>query len=330
MEARNVNELGDALKASWMYRTFGKIWHTERMYLSPDEKWQAQQFKVGAIDVWALGIVVTTACGYRFTDGLDEHSIQTAWLEHLGNPLVDAGFRLHIPLMDTPPPRKEWPEQLVSTLGPLGMELMTSLLTLDPRRRIQVGIALDHPFLQEGDLPLLGVEHKDMPELIDTPEGHGRSSDRLITPNTKLNVQPLSTRLSGQTISPGTRHRWSIRACVLGSDTRMWIQADDAFKPGTVANDLLVQMVLTPIEKQEKRCVHIGGKVRIGGHLGTCSGESMIKIYTNEPCPVSRAIDFMTAFKRTTIVWVRSTGLRAKAATKRLGRSRQGNTAGGF
>ena len=71
-------------------------------------------------------------------------------------------------------------------------------------------------------------------------------------------------------------------------------------------------------------CVIEGPKIRVAGHLGTCSGSSMIGLNTTEPCPVSRIIDLMTTFRDVNKEWLKRVDAKAKAGTMRLGRVRQG------
>ena len=177
-----------------------------------------------------------------------------------------------------------------------------------------------------------------MPEHNNMPEGHGRGSRKHFTPDTKLNVQPMVGGLSGLTVFPGKRHPFGIRVRVVDSDLLRWLRRGESFIAGTDANALLVQLV-TAIgagreadlpKAQAKRCVIVGGKVRIGGHLGTSSGVAMIQLSTTQPCPVSRVIDLMTAFKDVNRSWLKSTELKAKSATKRMGKNRHGTTAEGF
>ena len=192
-----------------------------------------------------------------FTDADGEAVMQYRWLEYLGNTPADAGFSIHPPNSDDLTPRKEWPQQLVSTLGDLGIDLMTSCLTYHPRIRLHAGEGIDHDILQEVWFPLLGVEHKDMPEHNDMPEGHGRRSDPLFVPDAKLAVQPVTSLLSGQTIFPGKRHLYGIRARVLEPATLIWVKWDGALTAGTAANTLLVYLAIgneeTRTEKQRKR-----------------------------------------------------------------------------
>ena len=139
--------------------------------------------------------------------------------------------------------------------------------------------------------------------------------------------------LSGLTVFPGKRHPFGIRVRVVDSDLLRWLRRGESFIAGTDANALLVQLV-TAIgagreadlpKAQAKRCVIVGGKVRIGGHLGTSSGVAMIQLSTTQPCPVSRVIDLMTAFKDVNRSWLKSTELKAKSATKRMGKNRHGD-----
>ena len=214
-------------------------------------------------------------------------------------------------------------------LGALGMDILMKCFSYNPLIRLQAGEVLDHRFLQDNVFPLLCVEYKDMPEHSDKHDGHGRRRDPLFTPDVELNVQPMDSSLSlAQTIFPGKRHSFGIRTCVLCSDLVDWILHDDAFIEGTVANTLLVELVTgsedTLLTKQLNRRAIADRKVRIAGHLGTSSGVSMIKLCTKEPCPIGRVIDLMTAWKQANIDWLKSTGLTAKTATRRLAPIRRG------
>ena len=72
------------------------------------------------------------------------------------------------------------------------------------------------------------------------------------------------------------------------------------------------------------RCVIKGPKKRIGCHLGTCVGVSMIGIKTTQPCPVARVIDFMTAFRKVNENWLMAMQAKCRQDVKRLGRDRRG------
>ena len=144
----------------------------------------------GSMDMWALGVVVTAVCGFRFTDVADEGEIQSAWTKYLGIPPNDAGFSIQPSQAANTTPKKELPHQLVSTLGDIGVDILTSFLMYKPLIRLTAADALDHRFLQEAAFPLMGVEYTDMPEHSGMPNGHGRHPDPLFTPDVVLNVNP--------------------------------------------------------------------------------------------------------------------------------------------
>ena len=289
----------------------------------------------GSMDMWALGVVVAAVCGFRFTDVADEGEIQSAWTKYLGIPPNDAGFSIQPSQAANTTPKKELPHQLVSTLGDIGVDILIAFLMYKPLIRLTVADALDHRFLQEAAFPLMGVEYTDMPEHSGKRHGHGRRPDPVFTPDVELNVKPeTALQAPAQTRFPGKRHSFGIRKCVLCSDTVGWVHRDDAFQPGTAANGMLVELVTAsedtlPKQSRRRRAI-VDRKVRIGGHLGTSSGTSMIKLCTREPCPVGRVIDLMTAFKDANIAWLRSTGLKAKTATRRLAPNRQGQNGKAF
>jgi len=281
-------------------------------------------------------------CGFRFTDVADEDEIQLAWMTYLGLPPNNAGFSIQPSQAADTTPKKKWPYQLMSTLGSLGVDILTSFFTYKPLLRLTAVGALGHAFLHETEFPLMCVEYADMPEHCGERHGQGRKPDPFFTPDVELNVEGRcgiswgEGRIQGpsQSIFPGKRHMWGIRKCVLSSDTVGWVERDPALQPGTAENAMLVQLVTASDDELSKksRCrrVIIDRKVRIGGHLGTSSGSSMITLDTTQPCPVGRVIDLMTAFKDANIAWLRSTGLKAKMATRRLAPNRQGQNGKAF
>ena len=100
---------------------------------------------------------------------------------------------------------------------------------------------------------------------------------------------------------------------------------DEAFLEGTDANKLLVELALgREIITGTPRCVIKGPKTRIGGHLGTCAGVSMIGLRTTHPCPVARVTDFMTAFRNVNENWLLAMQAKCKSAVSRLGPARRG------
>ena len=95
------------------------------------------------MDIWALGVVVTAVCGFRFTDVADEDEIQLAWMTYLGIPPNDTGFSIQPSQAANTTPKKELPHQLVSTLGDIGVDILTAFLMYTPLHRLTAAEALD-------------------------------------------------------------------------------------------------------------------------------------------------------------------------------------------
>ena len=96
----------------------------------------------GSMDIWALGVVVTAVCGFRFTDVADEDEIQLAWMTYLGLPPNNAGFSIQPSQAADTTPKKKWPYQLMSTLGSLGVDILTSFFMYKPLLRLTAVDAL--------------------------------------------------------------------------------------------------------------------------------------------------------------------------------------------
>jgi len=109
------------------------------MYRSPEEIWHRPTSSVGAMDMWAIGVVVTAVCGFPFTDVLDVPSLQFALASQLGYGQTDASDSLHLSQPGATRPVKNWPEQLLPKLDPYGIDLLTSCLTYDPLVRLNAG-----------------------------------------------------------------------------------------------------------------------------------------------------------------------------------------------
>jgi len=221
------------------------------MYRSPEDIRKGPKNIAGSMDIWALGVVVTAVCGFRFTDVADEDEIQLAWMTYLGLPPNNAGFSIQPSQAADTTPKKKWPYQLMSTLGSLGVDILTSFFMYKPLLRLTAADALGHAFLHETEFPLMCVEYADMPEYCGERHGHGRRPDPFFTPDVELNVEGRcgisrdEGRIQGpgQSIFPGKRHSWGIRKCVLSSDTVGWVERDPALQPGTAENAMLVQLV---------------------------------------------------------------------------------------
>ena len=306
-------------------------WTTALMYRSPEDVWMGLKNVPGSMDMWALGIAVTVMAGFRFTDVVGEDKIQSAWAMFLGTPPIES---IILPSQAADNMLKqEWPHKVVSTLGADGMEVLTSLLTYKPILRLTAAAALGDLFMNEVAFPLMCVEYTDMPKHCGQRDGYGRILDKLFTPDMATGQNfvhgPAHTRF------PGKRHDFSLRYRALCSDITNWAQGDEAFQHGTEANALIVLLATAGNDdalpaRHRKRRVIIPSKVRIGGHLGKSSGTSMIKLNTTQPCPVSRVIDIMRAFKDVNSAWLRSTEHKAKTATRRLCKRARGKNGDAF
>ena len=190
--------------------------------------------------MWAVAIVVTAVCGCPFTDVAEEDSLELAWHECIGDEEVNSISDWRSPRLGHSTLKKEWLDKLLQTIGDSGMELLFHCLSYDPQQRIHGGEAVDHPFVPDVAFPFLGVEHGKMPEPSDGSGGHGRKLDALFTPDTTLEVVPMTGISHGQTLFPGNRHYFGIRAINLEPALRHWLQRDDAWIAGTQANELLL------------------------------------------------------------------------------------------
>ena len=97
------------------------------------------------------------------------------------------------------------------------------------------------------------------------------------------------------------------------------------FIQGTAANALVVEFASgREIVQGAPRCVIKCPETRIGGHLGTCVGVTMIGIRTTEPCPLARVIDLMTAFRKVNNEWLLALQAKCRREVSSLGVARRG------
>ena len=197
-------------------------------------------------------------------------------------------------------------------LGKSGKQMVSSLSSYNPVQRLSSRWVLEHPFLAVGDFPLMGLcsEEAESGGGFEV-EGHGRQSFQALLPG-----------VVGQSLLAGERHRWRLRVKESERELVMYILDDDVFVEGTAANALVVELASgreIVIGKATPRCSIKGPKTRIGGHLGTCAGSTMIGIRTTEPCPIARVVDFMKAFRKVNVEWLLAMQDKCKQGVSRLG-----------
>ena len=322
----------DKLRQTLDHRSPECLWHGK----TPDQ----------AIDMWSVAVVVAYMCGHSFCNvGEGEvNRLIRQWVEQLGAPRADllTGYpawekdkRL---LLNSPTAARPWPPAMAIVLGRSGQELLSSLFSYTPHERPNSSEVLEHPFMAVGSFPLMGVkpaatEHDQgsRPGLVlDNSEGLGRVDD----PHRKP-FYPVTPGVEGQTLLAGERHKYGFRCKEVARETLLHILGDDVFLEGTVANRTLVDLchgreVVPSGEKPLLRCVIKGPKTRIGGHMGTCPGVSMIGICTKRPCLVARVIDFRAAFLKANEPWLLAMQSKCKSAVSRLGRKRRGKNGDHF
>ena len=322
----------DKLRQTLDHRSPECLWHGK----TPDQ----------AIDMWSVAVVVAYMCGNPFCNvGEGEvHRLIRQWVEQLGAPRADpftgypAWEKDNRLLLNSSTAAHPWPPAMAIVLGRSGQELLSSLFSYIPHGRPNSSEVLEHPFMAVGSFPLMGVcpaatEHDQgsRPGLVlDNSEGLGRVDD----PHRKP-FYPVTPGVEGQTLLAGERHKYGFRCKEVARETVLHILGDDVFLEGTVANRTLVDLchgreVAPSGEKPVLRCVIDGPKTRIGGHLGTCSGVSMIGICTKHPCPVARVIDFRAAFLKANKPWLLAMQAKCKSAVSRLGRKRRGKNGDHF
>ena len=322
--------------------------NTCEMYRSPEVEWRGPHIS-SPVDMWAVGVVVAAMAGVPFTAERPDLSLPDRWVRYLGEPPQHLGY--DTPGDAAPSPTVTWPAHLVTALGGPGLVLLSDLLTYDPHKRATTADILEHWFLRDGLFPLVGVrsggampDEEGMPDLFPLV---GVRSDREMPdeegtpdlPKEALDLIRTSLLLPGQlgqSIFKGERHDWSIRTWHLQRDLLLWLQRDDIFIEGTPANKLVVQLATgnevfkTKSERNAPRCAIVDRKVRIGGYVIKSSGTSMIRLSLKHQCPLSRIVDFMTAFLKANREWLHAMETKAKTGARRLGPRRLGKTASSF
>jgi len=150
-----------------------------RWYRAPEIMLTFKQY-TKAIDVWSVGcILAEMLSGKPLFPGRDYHHQLTLILDVLGTPTLDEFYaittRRSRDYIRALPFRKKRPfSSLFPNANPLAIDFLTKTLTFDPKKRINVEQALEHPYLEayhdpadEPDAPPLGPEffefdlHKD-------------------------------------------------------------------------------------------------------------------------------------------------------------------------
>ena len=275
------------------------------MYKSPEVEWRGLLISK-PIDMWALGVVAIVMAGVPFTEVPDNLSLPQRSKIYLGDPPAPPGCSSPggVALV----PGIEWPAQLFTAMGRIGIELLEQLLTYDPRKRMTVAELLEHEYVLDGIFPLVGVTSSElMRDDTGAPDETGLEDSDLMLSTFMIH----GSSPGWENIFPGhpLRHNWSLRLWSIRREILLWMQKDSMFITGTPANDLVLHLAKgkekTFSKLAPKRChVSLGGKkVRIGGHL--CKkGTLMITLEIDEACPLARAIDFMKAFLKVNRQWL--------------------------
>jgi len=113
-----------------------------------------------AIDMWSVGCVLAEMLsGKPLFPGRDYHHQLSIILDILGTPSIDdfyaiTSHRSKEYIRALPFRKKKNFSQLFPKANPLAIDLMEKCLTFSPKRRIEVGDALKHPYLQPYHDPL--------------------------------------------------------------------------------------------------------------------------------------------------------------------------------
>ena len=293
------------------------------------------------IDMWSVGVVVSYMCGNPFCSVSEgEHKrLVHHWVAQLGTPTADVytgypawardGDILRTKQTDAVP----WPPVMATALGGSGQQLVSALLSFTPGNRPSASEVLEHPFMIPESFPLMcvpGPVGGPRPVVVlDNTEGLGRFEDPCRIP-----FYPKTDGIVGQTLLAGERHIWGMRCKEVARENLSYILGDDVFLEGSDANKLLVDLANgreeTKGDNPVLRCVINGAKTRIGGHMGTKGGVSLIGVCTQHPCIIARVIDFRAAFLNANLPWLLAMQAKCKRAVSRLGPKRRGENGNHF
>jgi len=134
-----------------------------RWYRAPEIMLTFKQY-TKAIDVWSVGcILAEMLSGRPLFPGRDYHHQLTLILEVLGTPTLDEFYAINSrrsrDYLRALPFRKKRPfAQLYPNASALAVDFLTKCLTFDPKKRLTVEQALEHPYLEayhdESDEPV--------------------------------------------------------------------------------------------------------------------------------------------------------------------------------
>ncbi|KIY48786.1 Pkinase-domain-containing protein [Fistulina hepatica ATCC 64428] len=133
--------------------TFMTEYVATRWYRAPEVMLTFKEY-TRAIDMWSVGCVLAEMLsGKPLFPGRDYHHQLSLILDVLGTPSIDDFYaitssRSREYIRALPFRKKRNFRQLFPDANPLAVDLMEKCLTFSPKRRIDVGEALKHPYLQ--------------------------------------------------------------------------------------------------------------------------------------------------------------------------------------
>jgi mitogen-activated protein kinase 1/3 len=123
-----------------------------RWYRAPEVMLTFKEY-TRAIDIWSVGCVLAEMLsGKPLFPGRDYHDQLSIILDTLGTPSIDdfyaiSSLRSREYIRALPFRKKKHFTQMFPKANPLAIDLMEKCLTFNPKRRITVGEALQHPYL---------------------------------------------------------------------------------------------------------------------------------------------------------------------------------------
>jgi len=133
--------------------TFMTEYVATRWYRAPEVMLTFKEY-TRAIDMWSVGCVLAEMLsGKPLFPGRDYHHQLSLILDILGTPSIDDFYAITSPrsreyIRALPFRKKKNFAQLFPKANPLAIDLLEKCLTFSPKRRIEVGEALKHPYLQ--------------------------------------------------------------------------------------------------------------------------------------------------------------------------------------